>query len=38
MGAINAFGIVADNHFITTVGQVPGKTVEKIGRSIKTPD
>ena len=38
MGAINAFGIVSDNHFITTVGQVPGLTVEKIGRSIKVPD
>lgn len=38
MGAINAFGIVADSHFITTVGQVPGQTVEKIGRSIKVPD
>jgi sigma-E factor negative regulatory protein RseB len=39
MGAINAFGIVADNHFITTVGQVPANTVKKIGRSmIKVPD
>jgi sigma-E factor negative regulatory protein RseB len=38
MGAINAFGIVADSHFITTVGQVPAHTVEKIGRSIKVPD
>ena len=34
MGAINAFGLVEDNHYITAVGQVPGHTVEKIGRSI----
>ena len=35
MGAVNAFGIVVDNHFITTVGQVPEQTVEKIVRSIE---
>jgi sigma-E factor negative regulatory protein RseB len=34
MGAINAFGLVEDSHYITAVGQVPGHTVEKIGRSI----
>jgi len=38
MGAVNAFGLIADTHFITAVGQVPGHTVEKIGRSIKVAD
>jgi len=38
MGAINAFGVIADSHFITTVGQVPGQTVEKIGRAIEVID
>ena len=34
MGAVNAFGTIADTHFVTVVGQVPAHTVEKIGRSI----
>lgn len=38
MGAIHAFGTIADKHFITTVGQLPAHTVEKIGRSVKVAD
>jgi sigma-E factor negative regulatory protein RseB len=34
MGAINAFGTIANTHFVTVVGQVPARTVEKVGRSI----
>lgn len=34
MGAVNAFGTIADTHFVTVVGQVPARTVEKVGRSI----
>ena len=35
MGAINAFGLIAPIHFLTVVGQVPARTVEKVGLSIK---
>ena len=35
MGAINAFGMIAPIHFLTVVGQVPARTVEKVGHSIK---
>ncbi len=35
MGAINAFGMIVDDYFVTTVGQVPQNTVEKIGHSIE---
>jgi sigma-E factor negative regulatory protein RseB len=34
MGAVNAFGTIADTHYVTVVGQVPARTVEKVGRSI----
>lgn len=38
MGAINAFGMIADAHYITVVGQVPAETVEKIGHAIQFVD
>jgi sigma-E factor negative regulatory protein RseB len=34
VGAINAFGTILHAHFVTVVGEVPAKTVEKIGNSI----
>lgn len=34
MGAVNAFGTILSAHFVTVVGEVPAKTVEKIGASI----
>lgn len=34
MGAVNAYGTVIDNNFVTVVGQAPGKTIEKIGQNI----
>jgi sigma-E factor negative regulatory protein RseB len=33
MGAVNAYGAVADGHQITVVGEVPAATVEMIARS-----
>lgn len=34
MGAVNAYGAVVDDYFVTVVGQAPQHTVEKIGHSI----
>jgi sigma-E factor negative regulatory protein RseB len=34
MGAVNAFGTILKAHFVTVVGEVPSKTVQKIGASI----
>ncbi len=34
MGAVNAFGTIMNAHFITVVGEVPARTVEKVGSSI----
>jgi sigma-E factor negative regulatory protein RseB len=33
MGAVNAYGVVADGHQITVVGEVPAATVEMMARS-----
>ncbi|PHS69775.1 MAG: transcriptional regulator [Methylophaga sp.] len=38
MGAVNVFGTIMDAHFVTVVGEVPARTVEKIGRSISHRD
>ena len=38
MGAVNAFGTILSAHFVTVVGEVPAKTVEKIGASISPTD
>ncbi|MDH5357144.1 MAG: MucB/RseB C-terminal domain-containing protein [Gammaproteobacteria bacterium] len=35
MGAVNAYGSIIGAHFVTVVGEVPQKTVEKIGASIR---
>ncbi|KKN10161.1 hypothetical protein LCGC14_1039340 [marine sediment metagenome] len=35
MGATNAFGTIINRHFVTIVGEVPERTVEKIGNSIQ---
>lgn len=35
MGAVNAFGTVVDDHFVTVVGQAPINTIERIGQAIK---
>ena len=35
VGAIHAYGAVMAAHFVTVVGEVPSRTVEKIGQSIK---
>jgi len=35
MGAANAFGTIMNAHFITVVGEVPSRTVEKMGNSIR---
>jgi sigma-E factor negative regulatory protein RseB len=35
MGAVNAFGMELDGHFVTVVGQAPQITIEKIGQAIK---
>lgn len=34
MGAMNAFGTVLDEHQITVIGEVPGRTVEMIAHSV----
>lgn len=34
MGAVNAFGTIINAHFVTVVGGVPARTVEKMGNSI----
>ncbi len=35
MGSVNAFGTIVNAHFITVVGDVPARTVEKIGGAIQ---
>jgi len=35
MGANNAFGTIINRHFVTIVGEVPERTVEKVGNSIQ---
>lgn len=38
MGAVNAFGNVVDQHFVTVVGEVPAKTVQTMAQStVKMP-
>ena len=37
-GAVNAFGSIINAHFVTVVGSVPARTVEKVGNSIKYND
>ena len=37
-GAVNAFGSIVNAHFVTVVGSVPARTVEKVGNSIKYND
>lgn len=34
MGTTNAFGTIINTHFVTIVGEVPQRTVEKVGNSI----
>ena len=34
MGALNAFGLVLDEHQVTVVGEVPPETVEAVARSV----
>ena len=34
MGAVNAFGTIVDDYYVTVVGQVPQITIEKIGQAI----
>lgn len=34
MGAVNAFGTIINAHFVTVVGEVPARTVDKVGGSI----
>ena len=38
MGAVNAFGTIINAHFVTVVGAVPARTVEKVGNSIRYID
>ncbi len=35
MGAVNAYGRVVNDYFVTVVGQAPRHTIEKIGQSIQ---
>jgi sigma-E factor negative regulatory protein RseB len=35
MGTTNAFGTIINSHFVTVVGEVPQRTVEKVGSSIQ---
>ena len=35
MGAMNAFGIMVGQYQVTIVGEVPGVTVQKVGRSVE---
>lgn len=34
MGSNNAFGTIINGHFVTIVGEVPARTVDKVGNSI----
>jgi len=38
MGAVNAFGTIINAHFVTVVGEVPARTVEKVGNAIRYLD
>jgi sigma-E factor negative regulatory protein RseB len=35
-GGLNAFGTMVDDHYVTVVGEVPSRTVEMIGRSVRS--
>lgn len=35
MGPNNAFGTIINGYFVTIVGEVPARTVDKVGKSIK---
>lgn len=35
MGTVNAFGSIINAHFVTVVGEVPARTVEKIGSAVQ---
>ena len=35
MGALNAFGLIVDEHQVTVVGEVPSDTVEAVAKSVK---
>ncbi|VAX09323.1 Sigma factor RpoE negative regulatory protein RseB precursor [hydrothermal vent metagenome] len=35
MGAVHAFGMALDDHYVTVVGEVPFATVKMIGESVK---
>jgi sigma-E factor negative regulatory protein RseB len=34
-GALNAFGTMVDDYYVTVVGEVPRRTVELIGKSVQ---
>jgi sigma-E factor negative regulatory protein RseB len=34
-GALNAFGTMVDDYYVTVVGEVPRRTVEMIGKSVR---
>ncbi|WP_455234436.1 MucB/RseB C-terminal domain-containing protein [Thiogranum longum] len=34
-GGLNAYGTMVDGHFVTVVGEVPSRTVEMIGKSVR---
>ncbi|NHZ69829.1 MAG: hypothetical protein GWP20_01175, partial [Thermotogales bacterium] len=34
-GALNAFGTMVADHYVTVVGEVPHQTVEMIGKSVR---
>ena len=37
MGALNAYGLILDDHQVTVVGEVPPATVEAVARSVIQP-
>jgi sigma-E factor negative regulatory protein RseB len=38
MGAVNAYGTIQAFHYLTVVGEVPHRTVERMGKSIRYVD
>jgi sigma-E factor negative regulatory protein RseB len=34
-GALNAFGTMVDGYYVTVVGEVPRRTVELMGKSVR---
>lgn len=38
MRAANAYGTISNGHFVTVVGEVPARTVEKVGNAIQYSD